>query len=185
MLVAIGLAAMFYLAKPIMTAVRTRHFAKALAPQALRRGVVALILAATFMGVGAVRGHYFERGNGVVMDVHPLWHNMFLGLAMNPEWDARFAAAYAGLEGDALGFYAAAKYAVDHDLPYRTLPSIWIVTPESRKFTAEVLPFGSWGVYESLEKAAYFEFLRPHPGYMIRNFLVYKPVRLLRDLRSG
>lgn len=180
--IAVGAATLFYLARPMALAVRTRFGLEKIAPETMRRGFAALIFCASFAAVGAVREHSLEPTRGVALNIHPLWHNMFFGLSVNPEWRARFYPAYAGLRGDSLPFYAAAKYAVDHDLPYRTLPSIWIETPETKKLTSEPIPFGSWPIFERIVKAAFFEFVRAHPGYAIRVYFAYHPLALLQNL---
>lgn len=151
------------------------------------RGSIAICVVATLAVIGSVRALSLPPDCGTALNGHPFWHNMFLGLTFNPDWKARARADYgyiADLRGDAVSFRMAGLYVERHHLPYQTKPSIWVETAQTRVAGVDPAPLGSWRVYESVLRSAFFEFVRAHPAYAIKTFLIYKPLRLLENIGS-
>jgi hypothetical protein len=178
----VGLVFAALLARPALHAWRTRSLA--LPAQATVRCAVVMVFAATLFGISGLRSIYLTPPCSAALNSHPIWHNIFLGFAFNPEWWTRFAADYDNADGDELSFVAAKKYAVAHHLPYQTEPSIWVSTPQTQSMTVDPMPFGSWLVYEKVLRAAVIEFVLSHPRYVLSDFLTYKPVRFFQKLED-
>jgi hypothetical protein len=182
----VGLVFAALLARPALQAWRTRS--PALPAQAMARCAVMMVFAATLFGISGFRSIYLTPPCTAALNSHPIWHNIFIGLSHSgPEWRHGFGADYDNAEGDDLSFVAAKKYAIAHHLPYQTEPTIWVRTQQTQSMTIEAMPFGSWLVYEKVLRAAFFEFALRHPGYVLKNFLFYKPllfVLALEDMLS-
>jgi len=170
------------LAKPVLRALNAR--ARTLPAQAATRCALMMVFAATLVGISGVRSIYLTPPCGASLNAHPMWHNVFMGLSRSPTWNDTFAADYDNAEGDSLSFVAAKKYAVAHHLPYRTEPTIWVETPQTLTMTDEPMPFGSWLVYEKVLRAAFIEFTLRHPGYVLKNFFIDKPLLFVRVVKD-
>ncbi len=49
---------------------------------------------------------------------------------------------------------------------------------------SDLIPFGSWVVYEQVMKAATFEFIRAHPRLALETYVIYKPLITFNELRA-
>jgi hypothetical protein len=169
-------------AKPLVLVARHRALA-AIKPSITGRLPIALVFAATVMTFGAARNVYLVPPCGTALNAHPVWHSIFYGLSLHPDWVSQFSATYDDKRGDELVYAAAKHYVERHHLPYQTRPSIWVTTPETARTGVDPMPFGSWSVYEDIIRSAFFEFSVEHPRFVIENFLFYKPQQLIRDLK--
>jgi hypothetical protein len=181
-LVTVALVFATLIARPALQAWRARS--PVLPTQSATRCAVMVVFLATLFAISGVRSIYLTPPCGASLNAHPIWHNIFVGLVYHPQWRTRFAADYDNAEGDNLAFVAAKKYAIAHHLPYQTEPTIWVTTPQTQTMTVEAMPFGSWQVYEKILRATFFEFALRHPSYVLKNFVIYKPL-LLVNLLEG
>jgi hypothetical protein len=178
----VGLVFAAFLARPALHAWRARSLA--LPAQATARCAVVMVFAATLFGISGFRSIYLTPPCSAALNSHPIWHSVFLGFTSNPDWMTRFGADYDNADGDELSFVAAKKYAVAHSLPYQTEPSIWVRTPQTQSMAVDPMPFGSWPVYEEVLRAAVIEFALRHPGYVLKNFFIYKPLNFIHTLED-
>jgi len=156
-------------------------------PFLVSRGAVALYVVATLVLAGSLRAISLPPSCGTAINEHPFWHNMFIGLSFNPDWPGKIEPEI-GLAGenenDHMVFTEAQLYAQRHYLPYQTKPSIWIQTPNTLANGNDLVPFGSWQIYEGVVRKAFFEFVREHPRYTLRTFFIYKPELLVHHLHN-
>jgi hypothetical protein len=150
----------------------------------LTRGAVALYIAAPILMVTSVRALYLPADCGTGLGHHTYWHNIFIGLTINPQWYQGLdsESGLKGIVGDNLPFTAARLYVRRHHLPYQTEPRIWVY-PTDPQLEGDPKPFGSWQTYEQVVKQAVFEFARAHPRYTLETFVIYKPMQFFDDLR--
>ena len=180
----VGLVFAVLIARPALQAWRARRLT--LPARATNSCAVVMVIAATLFGISGFRSIYLTPPCGVSLNSHPIWHSVFLGLAFrNPEWQARFAADYDYADGDNLSFTAAKKYAVAHQMPYQTEPTIWVTTPQTQAMTDEPMPFGSWLVYENILRTVVIEFVLRNPGYTLKTLFIYKPMLFFQALEDA
>ena len=141
------------IARPALQAWRARS--PVLPKPSATRCAVMMVFLATLFAISGVRSIYLTPPCGASLNAHPMWHNIFLGLAYNPQWETRFAADYDNAEGDSLAFVAAKQYAAAHALPYQTEPTIWVQTPQTQLMTVEPMPFGSGWSTSRVMRAAF------------------------------
>jgi hypothetical protein len=144
-----------------------------------RRGAVVLVALAAILTINAVRVQFLTPSCDTSLGRHTLWDTIFIGLEFHPEWEARFGALYGHKRDDALARAAAERYAREHE---GFSGPLYRSTEQTEKTTSEQMPFGSFLVFDDVLRAAFFEFLRQHPRFVLEDFLLYKPIELLRDL---
>lgn len=179
----IAIAALFaiVLAKPVLISLRQRD-SGALQRAAMRRVPLAMIIVAIVMALGTTHDMYMVPPCGTSLNSHPLWHSIFVGYTIDPDWKTRFQPQFEGATGDELPGEAARLYVEEHHLPYQTRPTIWVRTAQTERTSADPMPFGSWLTYETLIRKATIEFAVRHPRFVLEDFLFYKPLHLASDL---
>ncbi len=155
---------------------------RSLALAAANPTAIFLVLLSSAMALTEIRAQFMEPPCGTNLNSHQIWDSVFYGFIYNPDWDTRFGPYYENATGDNLTYVAARKYVEAHGLPYQTKPDIWVITPQSYKTTSEPEPFGSWQIYDQVMKKLTIEFIRKHPRYALKSFLVYRPLLLWDSL---
>jgi hypothetical protein len=171
MVLTVLLVAAFYLARVIAPAFRQKS--PAMVYSVIKRRVtVALLMLAVFLTMGSVRALSEPPTCGQAPNAHIIWNDIFLAFELSPDWTRQgFGALYNNARGDNLSYTAAKLYVERHHLPYPTEPSIF----QFDKKNGDALPLGSWAVYENVMRSVVFEFIRDHPLFALRNFLIYRP----------
>jgi hypothetical protein len=143
-----------------------------------RRGAAVLLALAALTSIGTASDLLLSPPCQRDLYSHTVWHNIFLGFSFSPQWKTRFGSIYDNAESDQLSFTAAKVYIKRHHLPYPTDPNIF----QRDKRTGEFTPLGSWAAYDDLMRSVVFEFVREHPYFALKSFLLYRPLTFIRAI---
>jgi hypothetical protein len=174
MVLSVLLLAAFYVARAVAPTFRWTAVYSAMN----RRGATALMMVAIMLAFASVRVVLEPPTCGQGPNAHVIWNDIFLPFAFSPDWNERFGARYNYAVSDQLSYTAAKLYVEEHHLPYPTEPNIFQV--DNR--TGDLLPLGSWTTYERVMRSVVFEFVRDHPWFALKSFLIYRPLRFVRAM---
>jgi hypothetical protein len=143
-----------------------------------RRGAAALMMVAVMLAFASVRVLLEPPTCGQGPNAHIIWNDIFLPFAFSPDWQERFGARYDHAVSDQLSYTAAKLYVEEHHLPYPTEPNIF----QKDNRTGDFVPLGSWTTYERVMRSVVFEFVRDHPLFALKSFLIYRPLGFVRAM---
>lgn len=102
---------------------------------------------------------------------HVVWHSFFFALALNPDWNTKYAAQFDHASFDEVPPTAAKKYLLRH--PPADPDQVYL-TPDRQYLKTQAL--------ETYTRKAFVEFLFADPTFVADTFLYYNPSRFLRSL---